>query len=264
MPGDEDDWISPTALSYRSSELEWMMRVVALIPAAGRGRRMGSQKTKAFLPLGGIPLLSRTLQKFEACSQVDEILPLVPAGDVPLWSEEILHRSGLKKVSRILPGGPERQDSVYGGLKAIEGQPDVVIIHDGVRPFVSPELIERTLLATRRHQAVVVALPAGDTIKEISGEGEVLKTLDRSRLWIIQTPQSFEFGLIIKAHEMAREEGFYGTDDAALVERLGIPVKVIEGSRFNFKITTPEDLILGEALLKHLKEISCQQSAGGG
>ena len=240
------------------------MRVVALIPAAGRGRRMGSQKAKAFLPLGGIPLLTLTLQKFEACPQVDEILPLVPARDAPLWSEEILCRSGLKKVSRILPGGPERQDSVYGGLKAIEGQADFVIIHDGVRPFVSPELIERTLLATRRHKAVVVALPAGDTIKKISAEGEVLETLDRSRLWIIQTPQSFELGLIIKAHEMAREEGFYGTDDAVLVERLGIPVRVIEGSRFNFKITTPEDLILGEALLKHWNEISCQRSAGGG
>ena len=99
----------------------------------------------------------------------------------------------------------------------------------------------------------MAAVPAGDTIKEISGEGEVLRTLDRSRLWIIQTPQSFELGLIIKAHEKAREEGFYGTDDASLVERLGIPVRVVEGSRLNFKITTPEDLILGEALLKHLE-----------
>jgi len=233
------------------------MHVVALIPAAGRGRRMGSEKNKAFLPLGGIPLLTRTLQKFEACSRVDEILPLVPEADVPLWSEEIFHRSGLKKIFRILPGGLERQDSVYGGLKAVGSQADFVIIHDGVRPFVSPELIERALLETRRHKAVVVALRAGDTVKEVSGEGEVLRTLDRSRLWMIQTPQSFELGVILRAHEKAREEGFCGTDDASLVERLGIPVRVIEGSRFNLKITTPEDLILGEALLKHLKEISC-------
>jgi len=240
------------------------MRVVALIPAAGRGRRMGSPKTKALLPLGGIPLLTHTLQKFATCSQVDEIFALVPAGDLPLWNEEILHRPDLKKVSRILPGGPERQDSVYGGLRAIAGKADFVIIHDGVRPFVSPELIERILLATRRHKAVVAAVPAGDTIKEISGEGEVLKTLDRNRLWIIQTPQSFELGLIIKAHERAREEGFYGTDDASLVERLGIPVHIVDGSRFNFKITTPEDLILGEALLNHLNEISCQRSAFSG
>ncbi len=256
MSGDEDRWVSPRVISPQCAELEWMMRVVALIPAAGRGRRMGSQKTKALLPLGGLRLLTHTLQKFAACSPVDEIFALVPAGDLPLWNEEILHRPDLKKVSRILPGGPERQDSIYGGLKAIAGQADFVIIHDGVRPFVSPELIERALLATRRHKAVVAAVPAGDTIKEISGEGKVLKTLDRNRFWIIQTPQSFELGLIIRAHEKAREEGFYGTDDASLVERLGIPVWIVEGSRFNFKITTPEDLLLGEALLKYLKEIS--------
>ena len=123
MTGDEDPQGFPEgspsaeALSGRR-----MMRVVALIPAAGRGRRMGRQKPKAFLPLGGIPLLTHTLQKFEACSQVDEILPLVPAEDLSLWNEEIVHRSDLKKVSRILPGGPERQDSVFGGLKAIAGQ----------------------------------------------------------------------------------------------------------------------------------------------
>ncbi len=230
------------------------MRVVALIPAAGRGRRMGSEKPKAFLPLGGIPLLTHTLQEFEACSQVDEILVLVPAGEVPLFADEILRRAGLKKVSRILAGGPERQDSVYLGLKAIGGKADFVIIHDGARPFASPELIERALSETRRYKAVVVGVPAGDTIKEVSAQREVLRTLERSRLWAIQTPQSFEYGLIAEAHEKAREEGFYGTDDASLVERLRIPVRVIEGSRFNLKISTPEDLILGEAILQHLRQ----------
>ena len=232
------------------------MRVVALIPAAGRGRRMGSEKPKAILPLGGIPLLTHTLQRFEACSKVDEILALVPAGEFPLFTDEIFRRAGLKKVSRILAGGPERQDSVYLGLKAIEGKTDFVIIHDGARPFASPELIERALSETRRHKAVVVGVPVGDTIKEVSAQREVLRTVDRSRLWVIQTPQSFEYRLILEAHEKAREEGFYGTDDASLVERLGIPVKVIEGSRFNLKISTPEDLILGEALLKHLNQVS--------
>jgi 2-C-methyl-D-erythritol 4-phosphate cytidylyltransferase len=229
------------------------MRVVALIPAAGRGRRMGSEKPKAILPLGGIPLLTHTLQKFEACSQVDEILALVPAGEVPLLADEIFCRAGLKKVSRILAGGPERQDSVYLGLKAIEGKADLVIIHDGARPFASPELIERALSETRRYKAVVVGLPASDTIKEVSAQSRVLRTLQRSRLWVIQTPQSFEYGLITEAHEKAREDGFYGTDDASLVERLKIPVRIIEGSRFNLKISTPEDLILGEALLKVLE-----------
>jgi 2-C-methyl-D-erythritol 4-phosphate cytidylyltransferase len=229
------------------------MHVVALIPAAGRGRRMGSEKPKAVLPLGGIPLLTHTLKKFEACSQVDEILALVPAGEVPLLADEIFGRAGLKKVSRILAGGPERQDSVYLGLKAIQGKADLVVIHDGARPFASPELIERVLSATLRYKAVVVGVPASDTIKQVSAQSRVLRTLQRSRLWVIQTPQSFEYGLIAEAHEKAREDGFCGTDDASLVERLKIPVRVIEGSRFNLKISTPEDLLLGEALLQVLE-----------
>lgn len=216
---------------------------------------MGGQSPKAFLPLGGIPLLARTLKKFEACPIVDEIIPLVPEGEVPFCAEEIVRRFSLKKVSRILPGGPERQDSVYYGLKAIEGKADFVIIHDGARPFVSLELIGRAISETRRWKAVVAAIPVGDTIKEVSEEREVQRTVDRSRLWIIQTPQSFEHSLIAQAQERAREEGFRGTDDASLVERLGVPVKVIEGSRFNLKITTPEDLVLGEALLRQLGEI---------
>ncbi|MCJ7493581.1 MAG: 2-C-methyl-D-erythritol 4-phosphate cytidylyltransferase [Deltaproteobacteria bacterium] len=230
-----------------------MMRVVALIPAAGRGRRMGKEIPKASLSLGGIPLLWHTLQKFEGCTQVDEILPLVPPKEVSFWTDEIGRRSKLKKVQRVLAGGEERQDSVFLGLKAIAGNADWVIIHDGARPFVPPELIERALSETRRWKAVTAALPAGETIKEVSLEKEVLRTVDRGSLWIIQTPQSFEYSLILSAHEKAREERFCGTDDASLVERLGIPVRVIEGSRFNFKITTPEDLILGEALLQYLK-----------
>jgi 2-C-methyl-D-erythritol 4-phosphate cytidylyltransferase len=221
---------------------------------------MGSEKPKAILPLGGIPLLTHTLQKFEACPQVDEILALVPAGEIPLFTDEILGRAGLKKVSKILAGGPERQDSVYLGLKAIGGKADFIIIHDGARPFASPELIERALSETRRYKAVVVGFPAGDTIKEVSAQREVRKTIERSRFWVIQTPQSFEYSLIAEAHEKAREEGFYGTDDASLVERLRIPVRVIEGSRFNLKISTPEDLILGEALLKYFNEVSGSES----
>jgi len=216
---------------------------------------MGGQRPKAFLPLGGIPILARTLKKFEACPLVDEIVALVPGGEVALCAREIVQPFGLKKVSRIIVGGPERQDTVYYGLKAVEGKADFVIIHDGARPFVSPELIGRAISQTLLWKAVIAAIPAGDTIKEVSEEKEVQRTLDRSHLWIIQTPQSFEYGLIAKAQEKAREEGFGGTDEASLVERMGIPVKVIEGSRFNLKITTPEDLVLGEALLRHLGEI---------
>ncbi len=230
------------------------MGIVALIPAAGQGRRMGLEKPKAFLPLGSIPILAHTLQKFEACPQVDEILPLVSPGEGVTWTEEIVRQLRLKKVLQILPGGAERQETVYGGLKAIQGKAEWVIIHDGVRPFVSPELIGRTLLETRRWKAVVVALPANETIKEGSPEREVLRTVDRRYLWMVQTPQSFQYPLIFRAHEEARKEGFLGTDDSSLVERLGIPVRIIEGSRFNLKITSSEDLILAEALLKHLEK----------
>ena len=229
------------------------MRVVAIIPAAGRGRRIGGEIPKTSLSLGGIPLLRHTLQKFEACTQVDEILPLVPPEELSFWTNEIVRPSMFKKVKRVLAGGAERQDSVFLGLKAIAGNADWVVIHDGARPFVPPELIERALSETRRWKAVAAALPAGETIKEVSPEKEVLRTMDRRSLWIIQTPQAFEYNVIVSAHEKAREERFGGTDDASLVERLGIPVGVIEGSRLNFKITTPEDLTLGEALLKYLK-----------
>ena len=228
------------------------MRVVAVIPAAGRGRRMGGNIPKTSILLGGIPLLRHTLQKFEVCSQVDEVLPLVPPEELSYWNDEIVLPSMFKKVKRVLAGGAERQDSVFLGLRAVAGNADWVIIHDGARPFVPPELIERALSESRRWKAVAAALPAGETIKEVSPGKEIVRTLDRASLWTMQTPQSFEYGLIVNAHEKARAEHFAGTDDAALVERLGFPVRVIEGSRLNFKITTPEDLTLGEALLRYL------------
>lgn len=231
-----------------------MKRVVALIPAAGRGRRMGSEVPKTSLPLGGIPLLKHTLLKFETCREIAEVVPLVPAEEVPFWEEEILQKAEVKKVRRILAGGEERQDSVFLGLQAIAGEAEIVVIHDGARPFVSPELIKKTLAEMENFQAVITALPAEDTIKEISPRKEVIKTLERNSLWLIQTPQTFTYSLIFYAHEIARKENIFGPDDATLIERLGIPVRVIEGSRLNFKITTPEDLLLAEALLKYQKQ----------
>jgi 2-C-methyl-D-erythritol 4-phosphate cytidylyltransferase len=226
------------------------MGIVALIPAAGRGERMGFEKPKGFLSLGGVPLLAHALEKFQTCPGVDEVLPLVPEGKIDFCSE-IVRNSGLTKVSQILAGGPERQDSVYLGLQALKGRADWVIIHDGARPFVPPALIAQTIGEAQRWKAVVTALRAGDTLKEVSEDARVLKTVDRSCLWMIQTPQAFEYHLIFEAHKKAEKDGFRGTDDASLVEKLGFPVKVIEGSRFNFKITTPEDLVLGNALLEY-------------
>jgi 2-C-methyl-D-erythritol 4-phosphate cytidylyltransferase len=185
---------------------------------------------------------------------VDEVIPLVPPGEGEAWTREIVSQCGLQKVSQIMPGGAERQESVFIGLKAIREKAGAVIIHDGARPFVTPDLIQRSLSEARRFQAVAVALPASETVKEVDGENIVLRTVDRRQLWLMQTPQSFDYNLILRAHEEARRDGFVGTDDASLVERLGIPVKIIEGSRLNFKITTPQDLLLAEALLKSSSE----------
>jgi len=211
---------------------------------------MGLERPKVFLPLGGVPLLAYTLQPFEACPQVDEILPLVPEEEIAFCQEEIIRRQGLKKVSQTLAGGKERSDSVFRGLQAIEGRADLVVIHDGARPFVSADLIERAIEGAKQWGAVVAALPTWETVKEVSAAGEVVRTIDRQHLWMIQTPQAFSFSLIWKAYREAREEGFQGTDDATLVERMGFPVRAIEGSRFNLKITTPDDWRLAEAILQ--------------
>ncbi len=230
------------------------MRVAALIPAAGRGKRMAEETPKAFISMGGAPLFTYALQKFEVCSQVQEVVLLVPDENAVRRAEEIVRQAGFQKVVRIITGGAERQDSVYRGLKALESQTDIVLIHDGARPFVPVELIRRTVEETRVWKSVVAAIPVRDTIKDIAPDGWVRKTLERQGLWEIQTPQGFMFPLLLEAYERARAEGFYGTDDAALVERLGRPVKVIQGDRLNIKITTREDLILGGAILSLQKE----------
>jgi len=226
------------------------VRVAALIPAAGRGKRMAKDTPKAFIPMGGVPLFIHTLQKFEICPQVQEVVLLVPDKRDIRQAEEIVRQGGFQKVVGIIPGGEERQDSVYIGLKALDPQTDIVLIHDGARPFVPVELIRRIVEETQIWKSVVAAIPVRDTIKEIAADGWVRKTLDRQHLWEIQTPQGFMYPLLLDAYERARAEEFYGTDDAALIERLGLPVKVIQGDRLNIKITTPEDLVLGEAILK--------------
>jgi 2-C-methyl-D-erythritol 4-phosphate cytidylyltransferase len=213
---------------------------------------MAEKIPKAFLLLGGVPLLVHTLRRFEASSAVGEVVVLAPPGDGIRLAEEMAARHGIRKLSRVVAGGAERQDSVYGGLKALENRADLVLIHDGARPFVTPDLIERVAAETRAEKAAVAAVPVRDTIKEIGGDRAVHRTLNRESLWEIQTPQGFHYPLILEAYEQAFRDGFYGTDDAALVERLGVKVKVVLGSRFNLKITTPEDLVLGEALLQRL------------
>ena len=228
------------------------MSVVAVIPAAGSGRRMGAEVSKQFLRIGSKPILFYTLQRFERVDEVDEVILVVREQDLMVAAQEIVDRYGIQKVRKIVPGGAERQDSVFSGLKAIDGEPELVVIHDAVRPLVSEQLIRLSIQHAREHGAVITAVPVSSTIKRVAA-GKVIETVNREELWEVQTPQVFRFELILTAYESAAAEGYRATDDAALVERLGMGVRVLAGEKSNIKITTPEDLALAEFLLQRRK-----------
>ncbi len=230
------------------------MRIVALIPAAGVGRRMGSgnrQLNKVFYIVNGKPLLYYTLRHFESCSEIEEIVLIVRGGEEDYCRSEIIDRFGIRKIKRIIPGGRERQDSVFNGLQEIkEDGFDLVAIHDGARPLIKEEVILRAIAETIRYKAGVVAVPVKDTIKREDKAGFVQRTIDRKELWAIQTPQIFSFELIYDSYIKAYEDNFYGTDDAMLVERLGHQVKLVMGAYDNLKVTTPDDLVIMETILR--------------
>jgi 2-C-methyl-D-erythritol 4-phosphate cytidylyltransferase len=229
------------------------MKTDALIAAAGKGQRMRGGVKKQFIPLKGMPLLFYTLKTFEEFEGIESIYLVLDEDDFEYCAGEIVQKYGLKKVSQLVRGGERRQDSVWNGLKAMEGHCDIVIVHDGARPFVSPEILKRLMAAMKEAQAVVTATPALDTIKRVDGTGIVVDTLQRNTLFHIQTPQGFRYDLIQEAYIRAFKEGIEGTDDAYFVERMGMPVKVIEGSSFNIKITTPEDIALAHYILQEGK-----------
>lgn len=227
-----------------------MSRVTALIPAAGMGRRMGKAVAKQFLPLGDRPMLAHTLLAFQRAAEVDEIIPILSEEDMENCLRDIIEPFHITKVRTLVVGGKERQDSVFNGLEKIEKDTAIVIVHDGVRPFVTLELIREAVEAARRGECVAVGVPLKDTVKEVDAKGVVRHTLERSRLWAIQTPQAFPAKVLKRAYEESYKHQVYGTDDAMLVERAGTKVRVIMGSYENIKITTPEDLILAEEILK--------------
>jgi 2-C-methyl-D-erythritol 4-phosphate cytidylyltransferase len=223
----------------------------ALIPAAGMGKRMGASINKQYLLLDGLPILARTLSVFEQSPLIAGICLVIPADEIPYCREHVVEASGFKKVIDIVPGGKERQNSVMNGLNALQGYAaadDVVLIHDGVRPFISPALIQDSITAARTSDGALVAVPAKDTIKSVL-DGVVTGTPDRDTLWQAQTPQSFRYSVIHRAHQLAAKDGYPCTDDASLVERLGGCVRIVTGDYRNIKITTPEDIILAEAFL---------------
>jgi len=225
------------------------MSVIALIPAAGCGRRFGSGVKKQFLRLRNRPVLVHTLELFQHLPLIDEIFPIVADDEVAFCRQEIVDRFQLTKVAAIVAGGAERRDSVANGLFACCAAPDdIVVIHDGVRPLCPPALLEDVVRAAKEWGAVLAAVPAKDTLKEVR-KGFACGTPDRCLLWHAQTPQAFRFDLIRKAYEKGLKDDVPATDDAFLVERLGLKVRMIEGSYRNLKITTPEDLIMAEAFL---------------
>jgi 2-C-methyl-D-erythritol 4-phosphate cytidylyltransferase len=254
------------------------MKVAAIIPAAGLGRRMQHHIPKTYLLLAGKPILAHTLEIFEAIREIGQVVVVVHPEDLEFCQEEVIAPANFKKVLRLVPGGKERQDSVYNALKVLrkeEDDLDYILVHDGVRPFVAPELVRRVLSAARRCGAAILGIPCQDTLKRVNAQGEVQATLDRQDLWQVQTPQAFRAALLYRAYQEAMSREFYATDEAALVEVLGHPVVVVPGSPLNLKITTPDDLKLAEALAgpgfrkKGLKKsrrekTSAKSPAGGG
>jgi len=226
------------------------MKSAAVIVSAGKGHRFAGEKKKQFSLLAGRPVLCHTLDKFETCPSIDSIQLVVGHEDLDYTLKEIVEAYRYKKVSKIVPGGKVRQESVKNGIETLPSDTDIVVIHDGVRPFVTYQMIEESIQAARQYKAAIVAMPVKETIKMAGPDRIVLKTLDRESLWQVQTPQTFQVDVIRKAFHKATEEGFVGTDDASLVERMEIKVYIVSGSYENIKITTPEDLILANLLLQ--------------
>lgn len=230
------------------------LRCTAIIMAAGKGKRMQTAVSKQFLPVCGKEILAWTVDVFEKSPLVDTIL-LMASADGKEDVQHLWDSYGWKKVAAVLEGGKERQNSVANGLAAVGEDTDIVLIHDGVRPFVTEEMIADSIVAAQAYGGAVIGVPAKDTIKVCSVDGLAVETPDRSTLWQIQTPQTFQRDLIVNAYEKADRDGFLGTDDASVAEFAGHQVKVVMGSYRNIKITTKEDLVIAEAFFKEdLKE----------
>lgn len=220
-----------------------------VIVAAGTGSRMNMGINKQFIKLEGKEIIYYTIEKFYRNENIEDIVVVVKEEEAEFFRKEILDKYNFKNI-KIAYGGKERQDSVYNGLKSLDKNCNIVLIHDGARPFVSDKIINKSIEEAKENKAVVVGVPVKDTIKVIDNDNNIVDTPNRSLLWAVQTPQTFDYNLLIKSYEDAFKDNFYGTDDAMLVERIGYKVKMVEGSYNNIKITTQEDLNLGNQILK--------------
>lgn len=220
-----------------------------VIVAAGTGSRMNMGINKQFIKLEGKEIIAYTIEKFYNNSNIEDIVVVVKEDESEFFKKEILDKYNFKNV-KIAYGGKERQDSVYNGLKLLDEKCDVVLIHDGARPFVSDKIIDKSIEEAKEHKAIVVGVPVKDTIKVIDNDKNIVDTPNRSVLWAVQTPQTFDYNILIDAYKDAFKNKFYGTDDAMLVERIGYKVKMLEGSYNNIKITMQEDLNIGSQILR--------------
>jgi len=240
--------LSRGMISYRIEEVQGVM-VSVIIAAAGQGKRMGRGINKAFISLLKKPVFSYSVQTFADCPLVDRLVVVAAPAEVSQM-EAWLNAMKLSKPWHVVAGGSERQHSIANALAALDQQDGIIVVHDGARPLTEPDLVEEVIKAARLFRAAIAAVPVKDTVKRAAENGYVCETLDRSCLWAVQTPQAFEAAILYQAYRQAKNDSFLGTDDSSLVERLGIPVKIVTGNYSNIKVTTPEDLCIGETLLQ--------------
>jgi 2-C-methyl-D-erythritol 4-phosphate cytidylyltransferase len=226
---------------------------ISIVLDSGLGRRMNAGKNKVLLSLGGRPLIYYSLAAFEKHPKISQIILIAKTSELPIF-EKIVKKYKFRKISAVIEGGKERQDSTYNGIKYLKKlncpKNAVILFHNGANPFVTKKEIDDSIKTALKYGACAVAHPTKDTVKEVLPGGEVSRTLDRRKLWNMQTPQAIRFDLAHKAFERADRDKFIGTDDISLVERLGKKTKVVEGSLYNFKVTTPLDLDLAKIIIK--------------
>jgi 2-C-methyl-D-erythritol 4-phosphate cytidylyltransferase len=235
----------------RASRSEPFQRAatVAVVPAAGRGLRMGGSVPKQYLAIGGLPLVVHSLRVLQVAPSIDAIVLAVPQSDIEYCQTDIVKAHHFDKVRTVVAGGQERQDSVRLALAAVGPDADIVLVHDAVRPFLTVQMVEDVVKAARATGAAIIALPMRDTVKQVGDDHVIERTIDRKTLWLAQTPQAFRKDWLQEAHQNAQAKGVIATDDAYLLEWLGRKVTVVEGSGENIKVTRPEDMIIGEAIL---------------
>lgn len=210
---------------------------------------MGGAVPKQFLALGGEPLVVHSLRVLQRSSAVGQIILAVPQADLDYCLNDLAVRFGFSKITRVVAGGKERQDSVRHALEHVPEETQIVVVHDAVRPFLTERMVAEVVEAARREGGAIIALPMRDTVKQVGKEHRIERTVDRQPLWLAQTPQAFRRELLLNAHRKAHAEGVHATDDAFVFEWAGHPVVVVEGSGENIKVTRPEDMVIGEAIL---------------